>query len=455
MLFHGTFTSEEMQVDHHVFHVEDAAMLSFTLLDGEFEHVLVEVKDPSGAMRALLTYKTRVKQACLTDSGLTSTNGCVPGPISDGDWTLDIVRTYPVEGGYSLRIDVNLGSLPREGSNPLKVDRGAIVEPRSGWFVGDFHAHGMYSDGRISQEGIAKSVEAAGLDFFAMSDHSIATTKFPSVDAMVLPSTEVTWDDSGHYNVHGLADLPDYARYVNGAASKSEALDKLFKDMKGRGCVISLNHPFPRGWTLSHDFDIRSLSLFEVINAPHLFDPEVDNERALRLFDFLWSRGHRLMAVGGSDAHKKNYFDTYPIGIPKTKVYCNGLSVNNVLHAAVAGHSYVQVREDFEIAFRRPGEQGCSILPGERAEGCVECRARCTAPVVWELVHNGKAVYASRGRVFDCEFEVALGDWWRLQARDKSGELLLVANPVHNLNITPEECRFQALLDEFYSSEIA
>ena len=455
MLFKGTFTSEEMQVDRHRFHVSGATMLSFTLLEGKFEHVLVEVKDPTGTMRALLTYKTRIKQACLTDSEITTTNGCVAGPIQDGDWSIEVVRTYPVEGGYSLRVDENLGALPRGGFNPINLDREAVIEPRAGWFAGDFHTHSMYSDGRISQEGIVEAVEAEKLDFFAMSDHSIATTKFPEVDALVLPSTEVTWDDNGHYNIHGLDGLPDYGAYVGESGSKSEALDKLFKDMSAAGRVISLNHPFPRGWVLSHDFDVRSLSLFEVINAPHLFDPEVDNERALRLLDFLWNRGHRLMVVGGSDAHKKNYFDTYPVGVPKTKVYCEGLSARHVLEAAVAGHSYVQVREDFEIAFRRPGEQGASILPGDATQGRVECRARSTAPVVWELVHNGRAVYVSRGRIFCHEFEVKPGDWWRLQARDKSGDLLLVTNPVHNSNIVPTEFMFQALLEDFYTSEEA
>ena len=148
-LFQGVFTSDEMQVDRHVFRVDGAAMLSITLLDGAFEHVLVEVKDPTGAMRALLTYKTRIKQACITDSILTTTNGCVPGPILDGDWTVEVVRTYPVNGGYSLRIDGNLGAVPRHGDNPIDVDRKAVVEPRSGWFAGDFHTHSMYSDGRI------------------------------------------------------------------------------------------------------------------------------------------------------------------------------------------------------------------------------------------------------------------------------------------------------------------
>lgn len=449
MRIKGRFNNEELQVIETQFEVTDVESIHFRLLEGAFEHFFVIVKDPKQQIRALLTYKTRKKDYCLSPFILTSDNYTVPGVLWNGAWTIQIVRTYPVEGEFTLAVDFNQGTSVQSGKNCLIEPADALYDDREGWYRGDLHLHTAFSDGRVTHEEVIEAALRQNLDFIALSEHSSVTTKFPESSLLVLPSTEVTWDDDGHYNIHGLRKIPDYAGYVIGAKIKSEALNQMFQEYHRQDCLLSINHPFPRGWVLRHNFDIRSFQTMEVINAPHLLDQEVDNEKAVRFFDFLWLHGYLLYAVGGSDAHKNNYFETYPAALPTTKVYCKGLSVEHILDAAKKGRSYLQVYHNFEIAYRRPGDPKALVLPGEQAEGLVEMKARCRATVTWQLVKNGDVIRETVRKSF-CEIvDIKENDYYRLQARDFENELVLFVNPVHNMKKQTDEFWFQSILTLF------
>ena len=462
MVLKGTFGSDTLQIDSHSFEVECVSSITIKLVSGAFEHVFCVVRDADGVLRALMTYKSRIREATITELPFSTSNTALAGPLPAGTWTIDVVRTYPVAGDYEISVEfdraIDYTSCDARDFNPLATDFEHVVDERDGWYSGDLHAHSAWSDGRVTLTEVAYATERAHLDFLGMSDHSIATTKFPHAEFLVLPSTEVTWDDNGHYNIHGLTELPAWDRYVAAAggvdmAAKSRALDAVFADAHAKGCVVTINHPFPYGWELLHDFDLANVDVIEVINAPHLMDPEVDNERAVRLFDYLWSRGVRLMAVGGSDAHKKSYFERYPVGLPTTHVRMSGLSVAHVLDAVRAGHSFVSVWEDFEVAFRRPGDSKETVLPGDRLQGTVLFEARSSAPVTWELVRSGEVIARSEGCRCEIEADVEPESWLRLQARAATGELVFFANPVHDCALPAEVRSFQELLKGFYAHE--
>ena len=460
MRFSGAYNDAPVQIDEHRFEVEGACSLHLLLVTGAFEHVLVYVRDPAGRIRALLSYKTRIHRYVIAAEPGDCTNGAVPGALPDGAWTLEIVRTYPVPGGYEIKIECCsdiYGEPAEETVNPLEVPFGRQVDARARWYRGDLHLHTAWTDGRVSIARALAEARRKGLDYVALTDHSIATTRVGAASAqglLVVPSTEVSWDDGGHFNVHGLRSVPDYVSFLRGAATKDGALDALLRAYASDGALLTVNHPFPYGWTLDHDYDISSIDTIEVLNAPHLLDPEVDNERAVRFFDYLWDAGCRLMAVGGSDAHKENYFGSYPVGGPTTCGGCAGLSVRNLLESLRRGHSFIQVREEFEVAFRRPGDPKAPILPGSRVSGPVEFKARCKAPVVWQLVRNGSPAVERTGRSFDEVAEAGPGDVLRVQARDaSSGELLLFVNPVHDCEDRAPARRFQDLLAGFERRE--
>lgn len=453
MRIEGTFNTNTTQIDIYQFEVNGVNSIHFTLLNGAFEHFFIIVKDSFQQIRALLTYKTRCKQYCLSTSFETSSNNMIAGELPNGTWTLEVVRTYPIKNGYSLQIDFDLGIHKEGARNLLQESHCDISDERVGWYRGDFHMHSAYSDGRISFEDIVTAASRKHLDFICMSDHSTLTTKFPMCDMQVLSSTEITWDDYGHYNIHGIKTLPDYAYFVGETSSKDEALDTMFRHYHKEGCLLSINHPFPSGWELKHNYDIRSFQVLEVINAPHLLDEEVDNERAIRLFDYLWNHGHYLFGIGGSDAHKKNYFETYPIAVPMSVVYCEGLSKEHILNGAKKGNCYIQIEEEFEINMFRPENIKDIVLPGQQVQGNIEIKSRCRHSVHWQLIINGVVHEEQEGTLFHQIIDVKEGEYYRLQARDDEGKLILFVNPIHDMHKEAEEFEFQTILQAFYSTE--
>ena len=455
MRFEGIFSDEITQLDTFTFEVNGDDSIHFNLLKGAFEHFFLIVKDSEQKIRALLTYKTRLKSYCLSTSALTSDNNTLAGPLPNGTWSLEMVRTYPIAGSYAFEIEFNLGTRVRESQNPMLLSQDICHDVRTGWYRGDFHLHSAYSDGRISLEEICEACEDKKMEFTSMTDHSTVTTSFPKCKHLVMPGTEVTWDDDGHYNIHGLKEFPDYAKFIREGKDKSDALDHMFKYFNEKGCVLSINHPVPRGWELRHNYDIRSFHNLEVINAPHLLNEEVNNDRAIQLFDFLWNNGHYLYAVGGSDAHKKNYFDKYPVGIPTTKVYTEGLSTERVLNSIRNGHAYIQTIEDVEVLYHRPEDEKAIVLPGERVLGEVLLNARCTHRVNWQLILNGEIIKENYSLRFKEIIDVKSGEYYRLQARDEEGNIVLFVNPIHDMHKEPEVFMFQELLAAFKQEEVA
>lgn len=453
MIFHNTFHTSITEVIEQKFEIGTVHSIHFRLLEGAFEHFFVIIKDSKKQIRALLTFKTRMKEYCLSTSLLTSDNNTVPGILWKGVWTMQIVRTYPIEGGYTLAIDVDQGLHQTYGQNCLIFDKGAIKDEREGWYQGDFHMHSMYSDGRVTHEEIIVAANLKHLDFIALSDHSTVTTKFPFCDCIFIPSTEITWDNEGHYNLHGVTALPDYAQYIKATDTKSAALNKLLLDHARQGLLLTMNHPFPHDWEMRHSYDIRSLQTMEVINAPHLLNEEIDNEQAVRFFDFLWNHGYYIFGIGGSDAHKKNYYDTYPIAIPTTKVYCKGLSIQHILDSAKSGNSYIQVNEHFEIAYHSIKDVNQLLLPGQRVRGPVHMKARSQHMVTWQLVKNAKVICERVSYVFDEMIDVKKDEYYRLQARDAQGILILFVNPVHDMQKYASQYDFQQILSAFKRAE--
>ena len=133
-------------------------------------------------------------------------------------------------------------------------------------------------------------------------------TKYPDLDIPVIPSTELTLDNLGHFNLFGLKKLIDYYDFIDVTEKREDSLKKIFKEVKKQEGYISLNHPFhntPRMFLgLFYDIDLEDLDFIEVINSPtrDKNDPYYDR-KAIDALDLLWSDGHKIFAVGGSDNH--------------------------------------------------------------------------------------------------------------------------------------------------------
>lgn len=445
MNFKGAFDQNETQIFHYSFSINKVTSLHFQLLEGAFEHFFVLVKDPKGVIRGQFTFKTRIKSYVIAETFAEASNLTAWGTLEDGEWSLDVIRTYPIVGGFDIHLAYNLGVIETRDSIAM-AQAVSIEQSGVGWYAGDLHCHSYYSDGRIALEDIIKQADKQALSFMALCDHSIVTTKLPVHNSLLqLGSTEITWDDEGHYNVHGLREFIDYTYFLETTSSKDEALSCMFTDLKSKGCVLTINHPYALGMELNHQFDIRCFETIEVLNGTHLLFKEVDNEKNIRFFDYLWNQGHYITGVGGSDAHKPNYFQTYPIGVPTTYLYCHGLSYANALVALRQGNVFVCSEVHCEITFLHEGQL---VLPGDRVSGKVLVYARSKRALTWQLLRNGICIDEVVDCVYSECFDVGSNEYYRLQAKLKE-ETVLFVNPIHNMEKQASIYDFQTLRKDF------
>ena len=100
----------------------------------------------------------------------------------------------------------------------LREDRGEVDAARGGRLPklielsdlrGDLHAHSTWTDGRASIEEMAKSAQAAGLEYFALTDHSQRLAMVHGLDPLRL---RAQWDE-----IEAVGSAPDwnhhFARY--------------------------------------------------------------------------------------------------------------------------------------------------------------------------------------------------------------------------------------------------
>nr|WP_318383508.1 CehA/McbA family metallohydrolase [uncultured Enterobacter sp.] len=428
--------------------------IDITLEAGPFEHFFLLVKDPHQRLRALLTWKTRIQHYQIREAFCCGSNNTLPGEMCEGEWTFTLLRPAPIEGhaGYHVQLCDPVSEKTDTDFCPvLGQEWSACVNGESRWYRGDLHAHSEYSDGRVTLSHIHACAQAKELDFLALTDHSVVTTRFPKGGALVIPATELTFDNDIHYNVSGLKHLIDYTDYFSGDVDKSSVLTALHHDLASNGALITLNHPFSSGMSLRHEFDLRAVHLLEVINAPHLADEPVDNEKAIRFFDFLWRHGHRLTAVGGSDAHKANAAGVYPLGLPTTSIYCHGLSLENLLTGLRRGHTVIGNGVNVSLMLRH---NEMTILPGDEVCGEVTFNGESAGQALtWRLIGNGECVASDTSNHFTASVNLKPGQFYRLEAK-LGQKTVFFANPVFCALKPATEFHFSALRDRFLAADV-
>lgn len=444
------FSSEPFEVQSATFTVQHATCIDIFLVDVPFEHLFLVLKDPEQQTRALLTCKTRTKHFIVSESAASSSNNTLAGKILPGNWTITFVRPALHVGAVVL--DVIPGDTPTGVTTPdnfsvLSQRSNRVLQHGEKWYRGDLHCHSYYSDGRVSLSDICDSAEDNGFDYLAVTDHSVITTRLPHRPFLVLPATELTLDNEVHYNAFGFNKLIDYGHYFSWQnVSKNTILTQLFHDLSGEGVLISINHPFSEGMTLQHDFDVRDIHLFEVINAPHLAGHPIDNDKAIRFYDFLWNQGFRLTATGGSDAHKPDGNGVYPLGKPTTAIFSRELSIAGLLAGLRAGRTTISNEVDCQLHLRQSGR---TIYPGDEVSGEVNFAASCSAHALsWRLMKNGDCVEETYAQTFIRNISLQKGDVIRLEAR-RNEEIVFFMTPIYCGITLPSVFQFAALLAQF------
>ena len=329
-----------------------------------------------------------------------------------------------------------------------------VLKSRAGWYRGDFHAHTNFSDGHYAPPDLVDVARAAGLDFFAITDHNTigAFPEFGQVsDLVIIPGIEVTMDH-GHFNVFGLDGqldwLPDV--YVWPAAlphltGKYSTTTRLMQQTSAQGLLNSINHPLLPPWDwLEPATDLRHVQCLEIWNDPSWPDNKWANPRAVKLWTEWLNEGYRITAIGGSDYHVPVpkpglHKPAECLGLPSTYVYAEALSGAAILAGLRQRRAYVSMGPRVTFQARLNGkihEMGMDL-------GTQQGEISFTATVInaspgthAQILHNGQVVAELLIRQeqtilqHTAQANPIRSDWYRLDVYDQAGLALVVTNPI-------------------------
>lgn len=457
------------------------------VVSGTQNHSYVEVpfRVPAGVHRVTVTFSyTERDQKTALDLGLEDPDGlrcwsggnkstltvglsdatpsCLPGPIPAGEWNVLIgvpnIRPH-VTAHYTATV-----SLSRSG---LVSDEPAVLRQplRSGpgWYRGDLHMHTGHSDGRCPSETgamvpcpVFMTVEAAakrGLDFIAITDHN-ATSQYDAMrelqpyfdKVLLIPGREIT-TFQGHMNIFGTTDSVDFR-----VGSKSVPdLNVLLERVKRLGAIASINHPNAPGgeicmgcrWEPAVPVAMDEFTAVETVNGG---DADPVNS-GIPFWQRQLTLGHRLTAIGGSDNHTPLIAPDAPnaVGHPTTVVYAQELSTPAILEGIRSGRVFVDVTgsSDRLLDVSAHTQTSSAVMGGDlhAATGeTIEIDAQvngCDGDSV-QLLTAGEqagdaqqAIHGDRARVQWNPKAGSAPQWFVVEVRDPSGQILLLGNPIY------------------------
>ena len=399
--------------------------------------------------------------------------------ISDTVCTMNGLRHTLTEGSYSIVIlpyskETNGNILIQIETNEIKsyqeiycqqsaeepfLTFDTIVKPAYQYYKGDFHGHTIFSDGHQTILEANRVLEKQALDFMAFTEHNSMPFGLPKLPCMWVPAFELTLP-IGHMNIHGVTDLGKLLggfQEINNYEELWEQAIDLFREE----CNLSLNHMFMEPWHLTYEnFDITRINTIEIICDPTYPSATIANDKAVSFLDFLWQEGLRIYGIGGSDSHNRedefyeNTTEASVYGDPATYVYCEGLSVRNVIEGVRSGHCYVSRYGKLDITI---GEG--KYLPGDQVleEAKISYQIRVEnrkVPCIGRFIMNGRTVWENilddKNSEICYQFTPPEGVWWlRFGLYDKAGHMIAYINPIYNRRNQCQNTEFRKLYDKF------
>jgi hypothetical protein len=377
------------------------------------------------------------RHAPIVVSRISASYGYLPGPIEPGQWTI-VVGVGRLRAPATCTFEIVAQAQP------------AMPRPRlrstGGWLAGDLHMHSGHSDGYTRATGIeapipvADIVERAGrqhLDFIAVTDHN-TTSHWADLDrlqpaapgTLLLHGREMT-TYRGHFNAIG------GQRFTEFALGPMRPLRSIAADAAADGAFVSINHPvlpdddecIRCGWMDTDDETVRQIHGVEIVNGA-TDDPQL---AGWRFWAALLNRGHRLVAVGGSDTHDPRHGT---IGYPTTMVRAATLWEPALVDALKAGRVYVRSSpaaprlESFSAATGDATYEMGSAMP----PGSVTLSARLVGAQGQALAWIRRGAEMSRETITAADavahIDVAAspGDWFSVILRTPGGDATLFSN---------------------------
>lgn len=269
-----------------------------------------------------------------------ATPGYVPGPIRAGTWQL-LLAPYTVHpDGLAYRVEVTLwrgDSRPAADFAPSPAPVRANGRGRA-WYRGDLHTHTVHSDGDWRPEQLVEAAVAAGLDFFASTEHNTNTAhgiwgQHARSDLLILNGEEVT-TRNGHLVTVGLP-AGTWLDWRHRASDGT--LPDVLKRVHAEGGLAIAAHPHAPCLGCQWKFGYEGIDAVEVWNGPWTPDDEVSLQEWNGTLVAGGPDGRWLPAVGSSDTHKPEQ----TVGTAQTVVLADDLSTEAILAGVRAGRCYV------------------------------------------------------------------------------------------------------------------
>ncbi|MGL4670981.1 CehA/McbA family metallohydrolase [Cetobacterium sp.] len=431
MIFTGNFNNDKKieKIEHEFTIPEGTNRISLNLNKGPFEHIIVSLEDSEKRTRVLTSFKTFKKKYYLTNHWETTSNCCIPGDILSGKWKIKILKPYMLQNDseFEIEILVENGNLIKK-ENLKKASLEEYYPDVKEWYAGELHNHTMISDGKITLKELKKEILQKEIDFIFPTEHNSVLTKYPDLDIPVIPSTELTLDNLGHFNLFGLKKLIDYYDFIKEDEKREESLKKIFKEVKKQGGLVSLNHPFHNSSRMSlglfYNIDLSDLDFIEVINSPTEKDsnPYYD-KKALEALDMLWSDGHKIFAVAGSDNHELS------LGDPLNYIRLDKYSTQNILTNLKNGRTYISRVGELKIKIENKNEV---VYPGDEVDGEINVEIFSSQVLTWKIIKNGKVIKTIKDKKIKFSEDILKGEYLRIEGVSENHEPMVVINPIYN-----------------------
>ena len=271
-----------------------------------------------------------------------ATPGYEPGPLPEGSWSVLLGLHQIPARGVDVQVTITTHDrasdagvetppeAPPRPTSPRASSRGLPSIDGLTWFAGDFHSHSLHSDGDLSLDQLAAEAATVGLDFLAVTDHNTVShhAHLPRVsaayDLTLLPGQEMT-THRGHANAFGDIGWIDFR----------EPADRWVEEVRGRGGLMSINHPIDGDCSWLHPL----AELPPAIELWHIGWFRDLSTTAPWAFMRRWRRESILL--GGSDFHHHRHH--YLPGTPTTWVAAVDPSPEALLEATKAGRTSISI----------------------------------------------------------------------------------------------------------------
>lgn len=267
------------------------------------------------------------------------------------------------------------------------------------------------------------------LDYIFLTDHNVISNKVIDKNWNLFSGTELTLDDSGHFNIYGIDEI-DYEVFFSEDRSPAENTKYILQEItKKKESLISLNHPFQRNTGLTIDLPMNIFNTIEIINGPYKEDEEMIRKTILA-FDYLWREGYRIFGVAGSDTHKaiKGYETT--IGLPKNVTNLKGgFSQNEILEAIKGGKNYITFDRGLDIKIFS-NDRNYSL--GDEVDEEVTYLVQSKNDVYWHGILNGKVIFREFGNEVNIKLGLKSNEYFRVEGYNSSKEIQYFLNPIYN-----------------------